>query len=282
MTITNGYATLNEAKQRLQKKVVYTAATLSFTNSTSKIADTAYGLKRFLTGDILTISGSASNDGIYTVTTGNVANEIVTTESLTDEAVGESVTIQHTTSTSRAIDPSDDVRIEQVVEAASRWIDTKTGRRFYGETETRSFVVGEDTDGAYLYFDKPLLSITTLTNGDGNTVAATEYTTEPRNETPLTAIRLLDKSSVVWQYADDQYEDAITVLGSWGYVSSTPPDIKDACLLLVSRLWARKDAVFGVSGQTTIGELTSQFPKDPDVFDLISSYKKRFDDWDFG
>jgi len=58
-----------------------------------KILDSANGLAIFKTNDIIVVSGSASNNGVYTVATGNVAAEIVTTEALVDEAAGASVSI---------------------------------------------------------------------------------------------------------------------------------------------------------------------------------------------
>lgn len=70
-----------------------TAADISFTAATKKISQVAAGLAIFLTGDIIVITGSVSNDGVYTVATGGVAAEIVTTEALVDEAAGASVSI---------------------------------------------------------------------------------------------------------------------------------------------------------------------------------------------
>lgn len=72
---------------------VYTASTIAFVSSTKKITDTATGLINFVTGDTITVSGSTSNDGSYTIATGGVAAEIVTTEALTDENVGASITL---------------------------------------------------------------------------------------------------------------------------------------------------------------------------------------------
>ncbi len=71
----------------------YAAATIAFVAATKKITDTANGLATFKTGDTIRVRGSTSNDGVYTVATGNVAGEIVTTEALVDEAVGAYVTL---------------------------------------------------------------------------------------------------------------------------------------------------------------------------------------------
>ena len=71
----------------------YSAATIAFVSSSKSITDTASGLAVIATGDRIRISGSTSNDGIYTVATGGVAGTIVVVENLTDEALGDTVTI---------------------------------------------------------------------------------------------------------------------------------------------------------------------------------------------
>ena len=71
----------------------YAAATLAFVAATKKITDSAAGLVTVLTGDTIRIRGSASNDGVYTVATGGVAGEIVTTEALVDEGAARYITI---------------------------------------------------------------------------------------------------------------------------------------------------------------------------------------------
>lgn len=71
----------------------YAAATLAFVAATKKITDSANGVALVKTGDVITILGSASNDGTYTVATGNVAGQIEVNEALTNELAGAYVTI---------------------------------------------------------------------------------------------------------------------------------------------------------------------------------------------
>ncbi len=66
----------------------YQAATIAFVAATKKITDTAAGLAMFKTGDTVVVTGSALNNGAYTVATGGVASEIVVAEALLDEAAG--------------------------------------------------------------------------------------------------------------------------------------------------------------------------------------------------
>jgi PKD repeat protein len=75
-------------------QVSRTAATIAFDSGTKKITDSGSGLAIFKSGMTIKVTGSTSNDGIYHVVTGNVAGEIVVAESLTTEALGDTVTVE--------------------------------------------------------------------------------------------------------------------------------------------------------------------------------------------
>ena len=68
--------------------------TIAFVSATKKITDSGNGLAGFLTGDTIKVSGTAHNDGFYTIATGAVAGEIVVTEDLVDESAGDSIKIE--------------------------------------------------------------------------------------------------------------------------------------------------------------------------------------------
>ena len=68
--------------------LIHYAAALSFDAASKEIRDAANGLALFKTGDVIVVTGSTSNDGTYTVATGDVAAKIVTTEAVADEAAG--------------------------------------------------------------------------------------------------------------------------------------------------------------------------------------------------
>ena len=71
-----------------------TAATIAFAATTpGTITDSGNALAMFKDGETLIITGSASNDGTYTVSTGNVAGTIRTTEATLLEEAGETVSI---------------------------------------------------------------------------------------------------------------------------------------------------------------------------------------------
>jgi len=66
---------------------------ISFVADGSKIQSTSTDLSVFEVGDIITVSGSANNNGTFTIASVTSSNEIVVNEALTDEAAGASIDI---------------------------------------------------------------------------------------------------------------------------------------------------------------------------------------------
>jgi hypothetical protein len=271
VTITNGYATLTDLKERLLKRKTYTAATISFAAGTKIIADSVRGLKRFhQAGDSIRITGSVSNNGYYTIVTGNNPAQIVVSEGLVDEAAGATVTI------SDVSDQADDAQLESVIEATSRWIDGYTGRRFYAASETRYYTAEWDD----LLEVDDLLSVTSLlTDDDGDRVyettwQATDYDLDPPNAVldgrPYTAIYLAPNGNTTFPAT----AKGVKLTGSFGYATTAPPPIKEACLLAAERLSRRKDAIFGVTGSGDMGHVRAILSQDPDVMRLLWNYVK--------
>lgn len=163
--------------------------------------------------------------------------------------------------------------IEAMIEAASRWIDRHTQRKFYASSETRYFTAR----CGYEVRVPDLLSVTTLkTDEDGDrtyetTWATTDYDLMPYNYTPYQWIEITPNGNNVFPLL----RKGIEIAGSWGYASTTPDDINEACLLLSARLYKRKDTTFGILGNTRLGQVTMQVPKDEDIIGLLQAYVKR-------
>ena len=179
-------------------------------------------------------------------------------------------------------DDLDDAKLEQIITAGSRIVDTITSRRFYAATETRYFTA-ERSD--YLrVFD--LLSVTTLkTDEDGDrtyevTWATTDYDLMPYNAT-------LDGMPFTWieTTPDGDYsfpvdlKKSTELAGSFGYASTTPPLIEEACVLSSHRLLKRADTPLGISAVAALGQIqvvVRELQSDPDFMALISPYMKRW------
>lgn len=112
---------------------------------------------------------------------------------------------------------ADDVVIDKILEAASRYIDSATGRKFYPRVETRYFSL-PNGDGRQLWMDEDLLAVTSLLNGEGTAILPAAYNLLPRNEYPKYAVRLTDTTSVYFQVdASSNSEYVISLAGVWGY-----------------------------------------------------------------
>lgn len=170
----------------------------------------------------------------------------------------------------------DDSWLAEIITDVSREIDDHCQRHFYASYETRYF------DAAYpavyghkLYLDEDLVGVTTITNGDGTTVAASEYVLLPANETPKYAIKLKTSVSTQWTYTTD-YEQAIAVEGTWGYNDGTvPPDVvQRAAIRLAAWRYSQRDAPFNARGfpQTGMVEVPTAMPED--VERMLKSFRR--------
>ena len=137
----------------------------------------------------------------------------------------------------------DDTLIGTFVTAAQEAIDQYFLRTFEASTNTvRYFDAVRNVSGRRLMLDRDLCSINSITNGDGTTVTAAQYTTYPRNDTPYYAIDILRSSGINWQWEDDS-EGAIAVSGKWAYSATAPVSVIYLSKWLVTFMYRAKDNV---------------------------------------
>jgi hypothetical protein len=134
----------------------------------------------------------------------------------------------------------------------------------------------------YLVLVEDLLTVTTLkTDADGDrtyesTWAATDYDLEPYNAARLSPARPYTRivTAPNGVYTFPNIRKGIEIAGSWGFSSTTPPIVKEACLLQSSRLFMRKDAPFGVTGSAEMGQAIVIPRLDPDVTHMLAPLRK--------
>ena len=120
-------------------------------------------------------------------------------------------------------------------------------QRLYEVTadSTRRFDAIRDVDGLTLMLDHDLIGVTTLTNGDGTVIDSSSYILEglggERNTAPYRFIRLKSSSGLTWTYTTDA-ENAISLVGAWGYSASAPARIAQICRELVGWLYRQRGA----------------------------------------
>lgn len=150
---------------------------------------------------------------------------------------------------------NDDTVIEDLIEAASRYIDNQTGRRFYANSndETRYY---KATSSGRIFTDD-IVSVTTLKidldidRSYETTLAATDYDLCPLNAAlngePYTYI----ERPPLGQYPYPSHNKSVQIIGKFGYSSTTPDDIKQACLAISMSLYQSRRGV-GVEGVAQI------------------------------
>ncbi len=169
---------------------------------------------------------------------------------------------------------TEDALLDSGISRAQAIIERVTGQRFEASASaTRYYTPGVDTVGLTLYLNYPLLSLTTLINGDGAVIASSDYRLYPLNETPKYEVRLLASKGHAWTYVTDP-DGAISVTGTWGLFTAAPADIAQATLRLAAYLYKQKDSqVFDQVGLTEVGELTLAARLPSDVLALLRPYR---------
>lgn len=131
----------------------------------------------------------------------------------------------------------EDALLGTIITRAQDILEFQTGKVFEAAAdETRYF---DDVDGATLYVDW-ICSITSIKNGDGAELAATDYVSIPRNMPPYYAIKLLSSSGTAWT-------GDIEVTGKFGYTNDAAGKVwgpaAAACVELAAYLYRLKDNV---------------------------------------
>lgn len=115
----------------------------------------------------------------------------------------------------KATETVDDALLLREIRETSRQIDNLCNKKFWPRYETLSF----DVPGSrQLDFDDWLISATTLTNGNGDVIAASDYNLIPYNKPPYYALRTKENSNIVWENdSSNNSEGVITLAGLWGF-----------------------------------------------------------------
>ena len=184
-------------------------------------------------------------------------------------------TLAEVKSALRITDVTDDALLEKAIEGASRRIDGYTGRFFYQQSATISMYT---RDIYTVQLQNDLVSVTTLKtddNGDGsfeNTwTVNTDYQLQPLNTVlqsrPYNRVVAVGGKTFPIMIQPDL--PGVQINGVWGW-SSVPDDVREACVLLSMRGFARYNAALGVVG---FADMAIQVRSvDPDVRDMLSPY----------
>lgn len=167
-----------------------------------------------------------------------------------------------------------DTQLAAIVTAASRWIDQHcrvVTDGFAASAAAHRYYGSDAIDGRTLNLDAPLLSVTTLTNGDGSTIAAGSYWLRPRNNVGW----YIELKSTVdgWSFATDT---EIDVYGVWGLAATVPGPVKEAALVFAGWMFKRYQAALSdATVNLDLGELTYSAAVPKQVMALLDPYQLR-------
>lgn len=155
---------------------------------------------------------------------------------------------------------TDDPLIGRLIDAASQAIDTYTDRSFAAEVGDRTY---RYTSGGVLYVND-LVSVTSITNGDGTALDMASVTLAPPADTP--------KWMVI---STGLTRGEITITGVWGYGAAVPADIVQACVRWAAYMYRQKDAqVYETTAIPDAGVITVPQGMPADVKILLDRYRR--------
>lgn len=142
---------------------------------------------------------------------------------------------------------------------------------------TRYYDYWKDVDDDTLFLDRDLIEIGSIKYGDsaGTTLTTDQYITEPRNEGPYYAIRILDSANINWTY-DSDTASGIEVAGIWAYSKTAPADIVWATLRITDWMEKLRTSNPDLDRPALAGEGTVLLPTrlPADVVMVLDMYKR--------
>lgn len=166
-----------------------------------------------------------------------------------------------------------DTQLAEIVTAASRWIDQHCRvpvDGFKATTAAHRYFGSDAVDGQTLHLDAPLLSVTTLTNGDGSAISAGSWWLRPRNNVGW---YLELKSAYSWTFATDT---EIDVHGVWGMAATPPAPVKESALVFAGWMFKRYQAALSdATVNIDLGELTYSQAVPKQVIALLDPFQLR-------
>lgn len=157
----------------------------------------------------------------------------------------------------------DDGWLTTLADSASAWVDVHcavpSGGFAVAADSTRRFDVCALEDGCLL-LDVPLVSLTSLTNGDGTSVNTATVRLHPLNGPHYWSISMLS-TGPGWQWVQD---GLFVVTGKWGWSTTVPTPVKEATIMLAAWMYKRYQAgLQDVANNAEIGQMmySERMPK---------------------
>jgi hypothetical protein len=179
------------------------------------------------------------------------------------------------------LDDGDEPSLIRALDSATEWIDSYTGRVFVLDAEDTTRYFYPDRQGTVTVPDLvELTSIATDTRGDrtyATVLADDEYELRPIDGPPYQTI-------VMWPVGTSHAfisTEQVKIVGTFGYTVAgvAPIAVKQACIILASRHYKRREAPFGILQSTDLGTFSRISKEDPDVVSLLAPYRLTGSSW---
>jgi hypothetical protein len=180
----------------------------------------------------------------------------------------------------RITDGLDEPQFDMAIAAASRAVDN-TCRRQFGQADSltaRIYTACVDYRGRWVVDIDDLMDTTGMTvaadtAGDGGfATTVTGYSLGPRNA----AANGEPFTEVISKTALPVSADSVRVTAKWGW-TEVPPTVKQATLLQASRILARRESPYGITGSPESGgETRLMSVVDPTVAEVLRPFTRRW------
>jgi hypothetical protein len=176
----------------------------------------------------------------------------------------------------------DDTQITMLLEAVDRAVDRYCARHFTLETDATKYFYARSTDELEVVDLISITSIASDTHGDRTFTLVfnpLDYELLPYLDSTGKPAERFDLIRI-WSTSSHSFspDRLVKVVGDFGYVDDsggTPPDVKQACLILGARWWKRRETPLGILNATDLGQFERLSKEDPDVMSLLQPYSRR-------
>lgn len=145
-----------------------------------------------------------------------------------------------------------DAEYQLFIDDATALIESETKRVFSAVTTTKYFDKrAQDSSRKELIFAPDLLTVTGVVNGDGATVADTEYWLYPRNTTRKFGVEIKPTSGVAWDFTNGY----VAITGTWGAMATPNTFVKHLTYRIA---WWMQQTRTTTGQVTTFGDGTRQ------------------------
>jgi Phage gp6-like head-tail connector protein len=181
------------------------------------------------------------------------------------------VTLQDVKTSLRITVADDDAIIADIISDVTAAIDSYCHRHFEPESDhgpaashTHYFTPLLEVDGGDLLdwrtlnLRHDLAELTSITNGDGTSIAAGDVVLLPLNVKPTSFIRIKSAVNKTWTYSGSP-EGAVAIAGKWSYSLNVPDDIHRAALAWSEHMYRLRTGSAPTSVDVTISADGSAF-----------------------